>query len=41
MAKGQQAGVERQEEDICVCRADREKDRYGESVTVLIWLRRR
>lgn len=34
MTKGEQARGERQGEDVCVCRDDREKDRYEESVTV-------
>lgn len=41
MTKGEQARGERQGEDVCVCRDDRDKDRYGESVTVPIWLGRR
>lgn len=41
MTKGEQARGERQGEDVCVCRDDRDKDRYGESVTVPIWVRRR
>ncbi len=41
MTKGEQTVKERQGEDVCVCRDDREKDRYGESVTFPIWVRRR
>lgn len=33
MTEGGSAGGGRQEEDVCVCRDAREKDRYGESVT--------
>lgn len=33
MTGGGSAGGGRQEEDVCVCRDAREKDRYGESVT--------
>lgn len=40
MTKGERARGERQGEDECVCRDDREKDRYGESVTVPIRGRR-
>lgn len=41
MTKGKQAGGERQGEDECVCRDDRGKDRYGGSVTVPTWVRKR
>lgn len=33
MTEGGSSGGGRQEEDVCVCRDAREKDRYGESVT--------
>ena len=41
ITKVEEARRERQGEDVCVCSDDREKDRYGESVTVPIWARRR
>lgn len=34
MTRGEWLKWERQGEDICVCRDDRKKDRYGVSVTV-------
>lgn len=34
MTKEEKVRGDRQGEDVCVCRDDREKDRYGESVTV-------